>query len=249
MTYIWVRATVPWDDAELARAQVRPDLRQRLDLWNETFNMPYQRFRQRVGEIADLNHSRVEGALRADWDQIPDGALVMPVDDDDWFAPDAARLLATEVVPSARGYLWTSRWIEVPISAGHRFYLIRRRLLPASPPKWVCTTNNHAMPKDEEAREILGNHITASRWFKPRIGGDVKRVQRELSVANRTLASMTSLRIHHPRHSFGRAELLRRFQRYKRLYHDVDTGGLDWSRPYVTMMAELMDQLEPADGS
>ena len=249
MIYIWVRATLPWHDAELARAQVRPDFRQRLDLWNETFNIPYQRFRQRVVEIAGLNHARVEGAVRAEWDQIPEGALVMPVDDDDWFAPDAARLLEAEGVPSARGYLWTSRWVEVPISAGHRLYMFRRRLLPASPPKWICTTNNYAMPKHAETKEILGNHITASRWFKPRIGGDVKRIRRELSVANRTLASMTSLRVHHPRHRFGRAELLRKFRRYKRLYHEVDTAGLEWCRPYVTMMAELMYELEPADGS
>ena len=247
MIYIWVRAPVAWDDAELARAQVRPDFRPRLDLWNETFNIPYQRFRQRLAEIADLNHSKVEGAVRADWDQIPNGALVMPVDDDDWFAPDAARVLEAE--PSARGYLWASRWIEVPISAGHRFYLIRRRLLPASPPKWICTTNNYALTKDAEAREILGNHVAASRWFEPRIGGDVKRVQRELSAANRTLASMTSLRIELSPRRFDRAQLLRKFRRYQRLYHEVDTGELDWARPYVTMMAELMDQLEPAEGA
>jgi len=111
------------------------------------------------------------------------------------------------------------------------------------------TTNNHAMPKDTEAREILGNHVTASGWFKPRIGGDVRRVQGELSAANRTLASMTSLRIELSPRRFGRAQLLRKFRRYQRLYHEVDTGELDWSRPYVTMMAELMDQLEPAEGS
>jgi hypothetical protein len=245
--YIWVRATVPWEDGEVARAAIRPDLRRRLDLWNDTFSISYQRFRQRVREIADLNHSRVDGAVKAEWDQLPDSALVMPVDDDDWFAPDAARVLESEVVPSARGYLWPSRWIEVPISPGHHAYLIRRRLMPWTPPKWVCTTNNHALRKDAETKDILGNHITASQWFKPRLRDDaVKRIDAELSLANRTLASMTSLRIHHPRHRFDRAELVRKFHRYKRLYHEFDAAGVEWCRPYTASMAELMDELELA---
>jgi hypothetical protein len=251
--YIWVRATVPWEDERRARSEVRPDLRQRLDLWNATFDITYQRFRQRVRQIAELNHSRVEGAIRAEWDQIPEGAPVLPVDDDDWFAPDAARRLEAELVSTARGYLWNSRWIEVPISAGHRLYLLRRRLLPRTRPKWICTTNNYAMLKEPEARDILGNHITASRWFEPRLrpggGADVKRFAGELGIANRTLASMTSLRVHHPRHRFGRAELIRKFRRYKRLYPEVEAAERDWSSPYVRMMAELMDELTLKDGS
>jgi hypothetical protein len=229
------------------RGSFRPQ--PRLDLWNDTFNISYQRFRQRVREIAELNHSRVDGAVRADWDQIPDGALVIPTDDDDWFSPDAARILETEVVPSVRGYLWTSRWIEVPINVGHRLYLMRRRLLPFIPPKWTCNAN-YAMLKDAEAKEILGSHITASRWFEQRLSnGKAKRVDGELSLVNRTLASSTSLRAGHPPYRLSRAELVRKFRRYKRLYHQFDTSGLDWCRPYVTMMAELMDQLELADGS
>jgi hypothetical protein len=251
--FIWMRKTVDWADEDGARNQIDDRLRPGMDLWNGTFNMPYQRFRRQVSEIADLNHSMVEGATRANWDEIPDGALVLPVDDDDWFSPNAAQVLGAEVVPSVRGYLWSTRWIEVPISAGHRLYLLRRRLFPSSPPKWICTTNNYAMLKGPGAKDILGNHITASHWFKPRVRGDgtgeVKQIEGQLSIANRTLASITSLRVHHRRHRLRQDELVRKFHRYRRLYREFDPSGVEWSRRYVTMMGDLMDEIELAKGT
>ena len=102
----------------------------------------------------------------SEWDEIPEGALVMPVDDDDWFVPGAAQALEAERDPDAIGYLWPSRWIQVPINLGHRLYLLRRRLLPRTPPKWICSTNNYAMVKGPEVKEALGNHIEASHWFE-----------------------------------------------------------------------------------
>lgn len=242
-----MRKTLDWLDEDVFWAEVDPRVRPRAELWNETFNIPYHRFRHRVRQIAELNHSRVEGAVPSEWDDIPDGALVLPVDDDDWFSPDAARILESEVEPDVRGYLWASRWIEVPTTPGHRLYLIRRRLLPWTPPKWICTTNNYGMLKDPDAKPMLAHHVIASEWFESRVrngtAAGVKRIDRELGVANRTLASMTSLRVLAPRQPFDRPQLVRKFRRYKRLYREFEAPGLDWCRPYVAMMADLMDEL------
>lgn len=128
----------------------------------------------------------------AGWEEIPDGALVLPIDDDDWFSPQAGQALRSEFDPCVAGYYWTSSWIEVPTGLGHLLYLIQRRLLPWTPPKWTCTTNNYAIVKGEGAQALLSSHVKASHWFDSRIEssaeGAVKRIDRRVSVANRTLA-------------------------------------------------------------
>jgi hypothetical protein len=243
--HIWVRATLDWAGEEA----VRPEFRPRAELWNATFNLPFHVFRHRVREIARLNHSRVEGAACTAWEEIPDGALVLPVDDDDWFSPDVGRVLASEFDPRAAGYYWTSSWAEVPISFGHRIYLIKRRFLPWTRPKWIFTTNNYAMVKVEGAKPLLDSHTEASHWFESRIerraGGPVKRIDRRLSVANRTLGSQTSLRFDKP--SMSRSQLIRRFRRYRRLYDRPMHSELGWCRPYLEMMSVLMGELEVRD--
>jgi hypothetical protein len=242
--YIWIRKTVDWQDEAAFLAQCPVDLRPKVELWNTTFNVPFHLFRHRLRQIADLNHSRVEGAFRAGWDEIPDGSLVMPVDDDDWFAPGAARTLESEVDPGAMGYYWTAARIEVVIELPHRLYYLRRRLLPSTPPKWTCATNNYAIVKRPQAKE-LGNHMRASRWFDEKLergGGTIKKLDGLLSLTNRNLGSQMTLRPLKP--SISRAELLRKFRRYRRLYERSIPRGLEWSRPYLEEMAELMGALE-----
>jgi len=227
--YIWIRRTVSWADDREALAQVTdPGLKVLIPLWNETFSMSYQRFRQRLVEIATINHSRVAGAVRAPWDEIPDGALVLPVDDDDWFAPYTAEVLDRERLPDVPAYVWPWHTIEIPVDL----------------PKWLCGTNSYAMAKGPETREQLASHVAASRWFWVKLlrgRGTVKRIGRELSVQNRTLNSVSTLRtsVH------DRATLLDRYRRYLGLYRTEPFPGPDWSRPYVEMMAALMQDLEP----
>ena len=241
MIYVWVRQTVDWQDEQAFLSQLDPKFAASVEIWNETFNMPFHLFRHRVREIAELNLSRVRAAARADWPEIPHGALVIPIDDDDWLAPDAAEVLAGERDVGAMGYRWIASWVEVPMSLGHRAYLLRRRLLPWTPEKWVCSSNNYAIVKEGDAKTLLASHVRASRWVEGAGPGTVKRIDRRLSVINRTLASQTSLRSLHP--MLTRSALVRRFRRYRQLYERPPSPGLVWSQPYLDMMSELMSQL------
>jgi hypothetical protein len=114
--YIWVRRTLDWDDEAAAFAGVDERMKPKVQTWNETFTMTYQRFRCRLSQIAGLNHAQVQGAVRADWNDIPDESIVLPVDDDDWFAPQAARVLEREFAtgsaalsgpPAGSRFRWT----------------------------------------------------------------------------------------------------------------------------------------------
>jgi hypothetical protein len=243
--YIWVRKTLDWGDEDAALAQITGAFRPKVDLWNATFTMSYQRFRYHLTQIADLNHARVEGAVRARADEIPDGALVLPVDDDDWFAPSTARVLEQEIDPAVSGFVWPSRWVEVPIDLHRRLGLIRRRLIPSTPMMWTCTSNNYAARKTRETEPILSHHIQASRWFEHELASKASRVTRleaTLSVTNRSLASQTAL--HQSKPTIARATLLRKYRRYRRLYRRPPPTGLDWCQPSLDLMAELMAQLD-----
>src|SRR5262249_10505011 len=146
-----------------------------------------------VRRIAESNLARVENAAVLPWDEIPDGALVAPVDDDDWFAPDLARALERAYDAQTLGYFWTSSFLEVPIDLGHRLGLLRRTLFPSTPPRWICTTNNYAVVKHRDAKPLLEKHTVASAHFAGVDAGRVRRLDGRLSVMNRTLASQTSL--------------------------------------------------------
>jgi hypothetical protein len=246
--YIWIRQTLDWGDEDAAQAQIFESFRPKSDRWDATFTMSYPRFRHRLAQIADRNHAQVEGAVRAQWDAIPDGALVLPVDDDDWFAPSTARELERHLDPGVDGCVWPSRWVEVPIDLHRRLGLMRRRLIPSTPMKWICTTNNYAVRKTPGAEAVLGHHMEASRWFEQQLAGAegrVRRLEPTLSVTNRSLASQTALGQSTP--TISRATLLRKYRRYRRLYRRPPAPGLEWSRPWLDQMAELMRELEVKD--
>lgn len=177
----------------------------------------------------------------APWSAIPDGAVVVPTDDDDWFAPDLARVLDAEWAADAPACRWPSSFVEVPIDVRHRLGLLRRALRPDAPPKWVCTTNNYAMRKGPGNQRLLWSHIEASRWVSAQPPGAVARLDRRLSVMNRTLASRTSLG--HRRPAISRGELMRKHRRYRALYRRPVAPDLAWCQPYLALMADLMDRL------
>jgi hypothetical protein len=246
LIHIWVRKTVNWLDEDEFWAQVEPRFRPRAELWNDVINMPFHVFRHRVAEIAALNLSRVEDAVRAGWEEIPEGGRVVPMDDDDWFAPNLAEVLNVEW-GEARGVSWNPSWIGIPSDLPHRIYATRRSLLPFTPGHWTCDTNNYGLIKAPGSKPLAERHELASDWFDGPGRARVRRISARLSVNNRSLGSQTSLRPAAVLGEIDRPRLLRRLARYKRLYRRRRWPREPaWARPYIRMMAELMDELEPS---
>jgi len=244
--YICVRKTVEWTDEAAFRAQLTPAFAPGVDLWNATFNIPFHLFRHRVREIARSNLEQVRGAILARWDEVPEWALVLPVDDDDWFAPDAAEFIQAARLPGRSLYHWDAIFLEVPMHIGHQFHVWKRRILH-SPTKWICCTNNYAVVKTSETEPLFVSHLRASSWVNAN-PQHVGRLPGTWSLMNRTLASQTTIRVLLPkwRRFLSRPALLRKYARYRNLYRRPPAAGMEWCRPYLARMDALMGDLLPA---
>jgi hypothetical protein len=236
MIYIVIRKTLDWQDEAAFQAQIPVNMRYGIELWNSTFNVPFHQYRAELKRIAQLNLSRVEGIQCLSLPDIPTGSIVVPADDDDWFAPDMAQVLQRYLC-DCEGYYWPSRFLEVPLSPAHHLYLIRRKLFPFTKPYWLCTTNNYAVRYNSRTADLPHNHVVATQWFlaHPSV---VKRIELPISLMNRTLASMTHLRTHP-----SRTLLLRKYRRYRELYDQPVPKDLAWCKPYVDRMRDLHSQL------
>jgi len=241
MIYIWVRATIDWSDEAAFNAQIPDGFAEKVELWNSTFSMPYHLFRHRVRQIALQNHSRIKGVNLAAWEEIPDGALVVPVDDDDWFSPALGVILAASHDDSVLGYYWPGKFLEIPIDWRHEMGKALRTHIPFVGPKWFCSTNNYAMVKTPSSKPLLLSHVHASDWFRANRTTQVKRIDQSMSIMNRTLASQTSLAYKRP--PFTHGKILVSYARYRKLYRRHLKSDLKWAEPYQAMMLELMDNM------
>jgi hypothetical protein len=238
--YICVRATLDWQDEVAVARGLKPEFRPKLETWNETFTMPYHEVRHRLKRIAELNLSRVENAVCARLDEIPDGALVVPVDDDDWFAPDLARGLLAAYEPHILGYRWTDYTVEIgrPLEARLNslwWWLRGNRPL-------TCGSNNYGFIKTPQHLPLVTSHGTASRYFDAN-PARIRRLSGRWSVRNRNPTSQTEMGWRQPH--VTRAELIETFHTYLRLYARVRLPrAFRWAQPYVTMMADLMREIE-----
>ncbi len=170
--------------------------------------MPYHVFRQRLKTIAELSLARVEGAARSELEAVPPGHVIVPVDDDDWFAPDLGVQLLRVRDPNARGYLWRREVIEArPLWRRGLSYVARR---VGRPERNICRTNNYAVVNELGAADLALNHVTASEYFETH-PAEIRRIPVALAVQNRSLASQTALAWGRP--SISRGELLAVFQR------------------------------------
>jgi hypothetical protein len=239
--HIVVRHTTDWSDEAGVRAQLPDGFAALVDLWNDVFEMPYHRFRVRLKEIAQANLACVEGAVVSDLEQVPPGALIVPVDDDDWFSPELARVLLESRAAGFQGYRWPSRFLEVPPNFDQWLGAWRRRLIPSTPLRWLCTTNNHAIANIDGVEAIVGSHLRATDWFT-RNESLVKVLDVPLSLQNRNISSQTAL-LFRSGTMMTRSRLRRRHRQYRALYARPPRSLPPWCRPWIEQMADLMESL------
>jgi hypothetical protein len=242
--FVAVRRTLDWDNERHVRENLKPGFRAKYESWNATFRMPYHMFRSRLREIARLNWSRVAEVSVVPLAEVPPGALVAPVDDDDWFAPDLAAGVRESYQPGVRGYHWTCSILDAQRVRRRWFGLLGRPKRRLDAPKFTCETNGYAVVNEDGWRELAGSHSEASRHFDDH-STLVKRIPQVLSVQNKSLASQSVLDWGKP--TVDREFLRRRFRRYRGFYGRVALPtSTSWATPYVGLMAELMRDLELA---
>ena len=249
MIAIVIRRTTDWGNEAVFRAQLPETMRAGVALWDAIFDMPYHLFRRELKRIAELNLSRVRNARCLPIEEVPPGALAVPVDDDDWLSPDLALVLEAGLSAEHSGCYWPGRFLEVPTTFAHRVSLMlpgalvtrllsfRRVVFPSARPQWLCMTNNYAVRMGPETAPLLLSHRQATYWYLAHPAA-VRRIEQPLSLMNRSLASTTQLWS-----PPSRALLLRKFRRYQALYARPAPADLAWCEPYVAMMRDLTAEL------
>jgi hypothetical protein len=238
--HVCVRRTLDWQNEDLVAAEVFPEFRPKLVAWNATFDMPYHVFRNRLKTIAQLNLARIEGVALSELEAVPRGHVIVPVDDDDWLAPDLGVQLRRAHDPEVYGYLWRREVIEARP-------LLRRGLSTVA--RWLgrseitCKTNNYAVVNEPGVAPLVLSQEKANEYFDAHLSG-IRRIPATLAVQNRSLASQTALAWRRP--SIGRDELVAVFRRYRNLYSSPRLAAMpSWARPYIALMAELMREIRP----
>ena len=183
--YFWIQSDLDWQDEEAFWAQVPPGLKPRVDLVDSTFNMPFHIFRHRARDrgAQPLARRGRRGLGRVGRD--PSVARVVPVDDDDWFAPNVGQVLEREwgcfsgflardvardsIGPRPLGLHGPSRGLPFP---------------PRSAPA-TRTTTVWSRPRGTSR---CSRRAAATEWFDGPGRDRVKQgVGQRLSVVNRTL--------------------------------------------------------------
>jgi hypothetical protein len=239
MLYIQVRQTLDWGDSAAVEAGLIARFRPQFEIWNATFDMPYGEFRRRLKIIAEDNWSRVRNARVVGPDAVPLGELFVPVDDDDWFAPELGERLGEDRAPAVFGY----HWIRHILEPERRLRGLKGLLKEALTRKVIFATNNYALRKRDGLDDLGVDHLAATRHFHehPR---QWKYLHAALSMQNRSLASQTVLGLGLGRWVITREELIERFETYRTLYARTRLSrSLRWAEPYVLSMGDLMREL------
>ncbi len=200
---IQVRTDIDWQSMDATAFEAQTDRDRPLlfikfaansgvfDVWNQVSELDFFRLREQLAAIARANHEAVVGATRTaglddftEWFASGGDEWVVPVDDDDIFAPDLVDQLAT--VPEAAGVavwpelvcFWAGNEPHGPYRAGGgREKDVGKPILYPTPQQ-VLWTNNWAIRKSylqhhfdaATARQMLTDHRFATQQVAGTVG-------------------------------------------------------------------------------
>jgi len=196
------------DEARSIAVNVRAKMSTAIEQWESSFDFSFFEYRQRLKEIAEANWARldrVHAIIKGDsmlpviWDM--DDSIVIPVDDDDWFAPElSTRLLERESQLESRFesppvYRWEFGQFDV-VGADKK-----------GRPKWdhhqeetPFGTNGYALSSlalsalgPPSQRRALVTHFAAHRLLEP-LNHTIVNLPEILSVSFKTFGSQMVLR-------------------------------------------------------
>lgn len=260
---IYYRTDVCWlsmsEENFLSQASCQPsvlqmphDLRvlllKRIRMWNGLFGMSYFEYRHALREISTLNHSHIRGidciirnrhhALKMLSDP---HFVVVPCDDDDWFAPDLTESLRTIFASDTDFAIWKDV----------RFSFKGAGNIPSFTPdvRWshcghawtnsyaVCSQVLQKCPEEIQSR-VLNEHGEAARLlkkFNPKLS--CQRSSQVLAATCKTPASITRMR------------LVDSPDKLLRLVAEMHTQAQDlhdsyrWVAPYIAQVRQLNEEL------
>jgi len=220
--------------------------------WNASFSVSFLEFRARVKEISIdnflsiddsvlvfLSQHQGDSALKALEDAIPEDAIVLFSDDDDWFHPQIFRRIQNRIW--ADGCYWDHLFtglieVEIPAQNLRNVTLLRRKGEP------MLFTNNYALTGAAVRRlglkQVAEHYDTQTaireQWLK------IDPVEAYLSAANKHPCSSTAIYHNRTDPSIYR-DLRTHIVRY---YHTLKSIELDadslWLKPSLDQMIALV---------
>ncbi len=172
--------TAPWDGWE-----------DRLQWWDEVFEMPYHVYRYGLQIIARKNWARISGldsivSVRSWQPELFHDAVVIPIDDDDWLAPQICHVIRNQIQADTTAISWQSDRIECPhryvknTCGDANFYITNG---------YALTPNYRDIVGDEQFKDSLLWHVRAADHAKEQS----RHLDAVLGAAPRTWASVTTL--------------------------------------------------------
>ena len=124
-------------------------------------------------------------------DEVPDDAVVVPIDPNDWLAPELARRIEAARDTACIAWHWRREVLSVPHEDGRKGLSLWRRRRRRSEPD-LCGGCNYAITNRTAFAAVIASPHSASDYFAAN-GNFVRELPQTLGIENRSLASRSSL--------------------------------------------------------